>query len=254
MWRAWGWPRQTFSRVPGVKGRRWEKSGRAWSCARNRRLRSSRRGASAGWRQRLPCSGRRRSPRVPVPVRHRWCGRRARRGCVLRVWRRRGGADGVRRCRRRHADASFRRLAGAREGTGRRARLPARPAGPGWKATWTSRVLAMARRAPAVARLNSSERVVSLVVIGSGLGGWQGAKASGRRAFFFEKKKQKTFADWGRLFPGRLSRDSQKFFGSFFQKRTASFAAVVGWLHSSPPYDARRIRAPVGSSVLKQRW
>jgi hypothetical protein len=40
-----------------------------------------------------------------------------------------------------------------------------------------------------------------------------------KKAFFFEKKKQKTFVSldggWGKV------RDSeQKFFGSFFQKRT----------------------------------
>jgi len=54
-------------------------------------------------------------------------------------------------------------------------------------------------------------------------------KISKGKAFFFEKKKQKTFdtsplpairhADDGTYF------NDQKFFGSFFQKRTASFLA-----------------------------
>jgi hypothetical protein len=46
-----------------------------------------------------------------------------------------------------------------------------------------------------------------------------------RQAFFFEKKKQKTFATW----PARLNptwaayAKEQEFFGSFFQKRTYFF-------------------------------
>jgi hypothetical protein len=39
--------------------------------------------------------------------------------------------------------------------------------------------------------------------------------------FFFEKKKQKTLIYLASAFPDRLSPESQKFFGSFFQKRTA---------------------------------
>jgi hypothetical protein len=42
------------------------------------------------------------------------------------------------------------------------------------------------------------------------------------KTFFFEKKKQKTFTPAVRA--GRNARARvQKFFGSFFQKRTASF-------------------------------
>ncbi len=52
----------------------------------------------------------------------------------------------------------------ARVGNGRRARLPERPDGPGWKATCTSGTSAIARNTPAVARLNSSARVLSLLV------------------------------------------------------------------------------------------
>jgi hypothetical protein len=40
---------------------------------------------------------------------------------------------------------------------------------------------------------------------------------------FSEEKKQKTFATWSRS-PKHLRAQSQKFFGSFFQKRTPSFA------------------------------
>ena len=50
----------------------------------------------------------------------------------------------------------------ARVGSGRRARLPTRPLGPGWNATCTSGACAMARKAPAVARLKSSVREFSL--------------------------------------------------------------------------------------------
>jgi len=43
-------------------------------------------------------------------------------------------------------------------------------------------------------------------------------KEKKEKVFFFEKKKQKTFVS---LSGGRKLRDSeQKFFGSFFQKRT----------------------------------
>jgi hypothetical protein len=53
-----------------------------------------------------------------------------------------------------------------------------------------------------------------------------GEGKAGRKVFFFEKKKQKTFANCGSppwsaaiTFAGQ---NRQKFFGSFFQKRTAS--------------------------------
>jgi hypothetical protein len=57
-------------------------------------------------------------------------------------------------------------------------------------------------------------------------------RAEGRKYFFFEKKKQKTFARctlrWGKSGKFAAARSSQKFFGSFFQKRTASFCYVTG--------------------------
>jgi hypothetical protein len=45
--------------------------------------------------------------------------------------------------------------------------------------------------------------------------------AKSRTSFFFEKKKQKTFVRMAAAFPDRLSQELSKFFGSFFQKRTA---------------------------------
>ncbi len=53
----------------------------------------------------------------------------------------------------------------ARVGSGSRARLPARPDGPGWNATCTSLLSAIARSAPVVARLNSSVRELSLLAV-----------------------------------------------------------------------------------------
>jgi hypothetical protein len=41
------------------------------------------------------------------------------------------------------------------------------------------------------------------------------------KAFFFEKKKQKTFDYLAAMFPDGARLHLQKFFGSFFQKRTA---------------------------------
>jgi hypothetical protein len=50
-----------------------------------------------------------------------------------------------------------------------------------------------------------------------------GRRVSDRKPFFFEKKKQKTFANLAAVSPERLGSNEQKFFGSFFQKRTSSF-------------------------------
>jgi hypothetical protein len=49
----------------------------------------------------------------------------------------------------------------------------------------------------------------------------------GRKVFFFEKKKQKTFArghPWPKPQWATYAKE-QKFFGSFFQKRTTSFSS-----------------------------
>jgi hypothetical protein len=51
-----------------------------------------------------------------------------------------------------------------------------------------------------------------------GVGGWEGSKR-----FFFEKKKQKTFTSFGAEYPPRKCLNGQKFFASFFQKRSACF-------------------------------
>jgi hypothetical protein len=65
----------------------------------------------------------------------------------------------------------------------------------------------------------------------------------GRKDFFFEKKKQKTFANSGRslaplpvLDSGRLE---QKFFASFFQKRSPSFHYGVKKLCAKLPATIR---------------
>jgi hypothetical protein len=54
---------------------------------------------------------------------------------------------------------------------------------------------------------------------------------SKRKQFFFEKKNQKTFANGGqhpvRKGQSRAAGESQKFFGSFFQKRTAFFIVCL---------------------------
>jgi hypothetical protein len=52
-------------------------------------------------------------------------------------------------------------------------------------------------------------------------------RSKGRKQFFFEKKNQKTFGlevrRWQRAGP-----HGQKFFGSFFQKRTAFCLTLIG--------------------------
>jgi hypothetical protein len=61
------------------------------------------------------------------------------------------------------------------------------------------------------------------------------------KSFFFEKKKQKTFVPLAAASPSTAGPDSQKFFGSFFQKRTAS----ISWknrrdIRSAPVSRLRR--------------
>jgi hypothetical protein len=55
-------------------------------------------------------------------------------------------------------------------------------------------------------------------------------KKEGRKYFFFEKKKQKTFTCFVQPTVSQESLDLTqqiKVFGSFFQKRTASFASII---------------------------
>ena len=80
--------------------------------------------------------------------------------CNASSWWRRRSASASEAPRSRAISAG----GSARVGSGRRARLPDRPDGPGWNATCTSGVSAIARSTPAVARLNSSARVLSLLV------------------------------------------------------------------------------------------
>jgi hypothetical protein len=49
-------------------------------------------------------------------------------------------------------------------------------------------------------------------------------KRDGRKRFFFEKKNQKTFSRLVRATGGRPRSKWEKFFASFFQKRSASFS------------------------------
>jgi hypothetical protein len=48
-----------------------------------------------------------------------------------------------------------------------------------------------------------------------------------RKAFFFEKRSKKLLVVSAAACPERLSLNSQKFSGSFFQKRTAAFYLLV---------------------------
>src|SRR6202161_2202826 len=78
--------------------------------------------------------------------------------CTRSSWCRNRNAIASDWPRKRAISASGR----ARVGKGRRARLPETPDGPGWNATCTSGCSAMARNTPAVARLKSSARALSL--------------------------------------------------------------------------------------------
>jgi hypothetical protein len=64
------------------------------------------------------------------------------------------------------------------------------------------------------------------IAAGHGLAGGR----EGRKRFFFEKKKQKTFVCWG-LWRWRCHNpQDQKFFGSFFQKRTSFLPLARFWI------------------------
>jgi hypothetical protein len=79
-----------------------------------------------------------------------------------------------------------------------------------------------------------------------------------RKRFFFEKKKQKTFGKLGQWLWNRHGLKEQKFFGSFFQKRTAclsfssagkawmpAFAGMtcgLGWGHRGRAYVTLSMR------------
>jgi hypothetical protein len=53
-----------------------------------------------------------------------------------------------------------------------------------------------------------------------GAGGAVGAEMGLRKAFFFDKEKQKTSGRLSRTYPAAYAK-WQKFFGSFFQERTS---------------------------------
>jgi hypothetical protein len=59
------------------------------------------------------------------------------------------------------------------------------------------------------------------------------------KRFFFEKKNQRTFGPAGIVTEIATARSKQKFFGSFFQKRTAffcflAFGAMMGFARAQP--------------------
>jgi hypothetical protein len=72
--------------------------------------------------------------------------------------------------------------------------------------------------------LGSVYVAVRLYAPGWGEQGIGGARQGKKEVFFFEKKKQKTFAPWSRASSSGtrqvIRAQKQKFFGSFFQKRT----------------------------------
>ncbi len=68
-----------------------------------------------------------------------------------------------------------------------------------------------------------------------------------RKAFFFAKKKQKTFGPLSRRRRIGARQRSQKFFGSFFQKRTFCTSSAV----IPPARNARSDTAP--SRLLNRR-
>jgi hypothetical protein len=64
--------------------------------------------------------------------------------------------------------------------------------------------------------------------LADGVGGRAGCAAiEGRKVFFFEKKKQKTFDFLAHASPAAYTK-GQKFFASFFQKRRPSLTPLHG--------------------------
>ena len=72
------------------------------------------------------------------------------------------------------------------------------------------------------------------------------------KRFFLEKKKQKTFTPY-RVLTGKRTDREQKFFGSFFQKRTAFLLTLVCsfpcWAAQTPPFANARGTATLVSDV-----
>jgi hypothetical protein len=70
------------------------------------------------------------------------------------------------------------------------------------------------------------------------------ARPAARKHFFFEKKKQKTFVTLARSY-GQLGAKNQKFFGSFFQKRTFFLPAPPRRLGSRIAIRKPVVRQPI---------
>jgi hypothetical protein len=83
-------------------------------------------------------------------------------------------------------------------------------------------------------------------------------RSEGRKFFFSEEKKQKTFAFQGRVrSPLGTYLTSQKFFGSFLQKRTASFGLSLtrqrpAALHCGSSVEGTPLRVPPLSGPMLQ--
>ena len=156
-------PRRTSARAPATPAPRRSATGPCASCGRSLRPRIPRPAWRADWQRRRSCGASRPLPRAPAPARRRRPSPRGGPACGRRARRRRGGAGAARARPTRRAAVPSPPAGRARVGSGSRARLPERPDGPGWNATWTSGCSAIARSTPAVARLNSSARALSLL-------------------------------------------------------------------------------------------
>jgi hypothetical protein len=97
--------------------------------------------------------------------------------------------------------------------------LAASAARDGWL-PWEKLVAGLVFLWPLVARIVTPEGVAVAPVL-LGLLFWVVVRRGGRKVFLSEEKKQKTFGRLSRTSPAAYAT-SQKFFGSFFQKRTPS--------------------------------
>jgi hypothetical protein len=66
-------------------------------------------------------------------------------------------------------------------------------------------------------------------------------KQAKARPSFLKKRSKKLLTDWASAFLDGLSPDNQKFFGSFFQKRTAFFLHPIALPNAPSRRDISRI-------------
>jgi hypothetical protein len=62
-------------------------------------------------------------------------------------------------------------------------------------------------------------------------------KQAKARPSFLKKRSKKLLSVWASAFPDGLSPNDQRFFGSFFQKRTAFFLCPIALYGSVPGLD-----------------